>query len=143
MLRRPDKTQMIDEAATVLVVDDTATARFLVASTLDRLGFSILCAVDGTDALLTICNNFPDAIVTDWEMPGLNGQALINAVRSHRNAAIRELPIIVCSSKFTEQSPQLLRRLGADAIVPKPIDVRLLAATALELFPPSEPNGSS
>ena len=134
MLRRPETNDPNVHLATVLVVDDTAAARFLVASTLRRLGFSTLVAGNGEMALSTLLDRPPDAIVTDLEMPGMGGEQLVQAVRSHKNPHIRELPIIVCSSKVDSATLETLASLGVDAVVPKPVEVRLLVEQALKLF---------
>lgn len=134
MLRRPETNDLPVHVATVLVVDDTAAARYLVASTLGRLGFSTLVAGNGETALSTLLDRRPDAIVTDLEMPEMDGEQLVQAVRSHKNPHIRDLPIIVCSSKVDPATLAMLASFGVDAVVPKPVEVRLLIEQALKLF---------
>ncbi|TWU46521.1 response regulator [Rubripirellula reticaptiva] len=89
---------------------------------------------DGASALVHIRDFHPDALVTDLEMSGMDGLSLISALRSSDNPIQRDIPIIVCSSKVDNQTIAELRKLGADAIVPKPVNVKLLAETALRLF---------
>ncbi|WP_242631963.1 response regulator [Rubripirellula amarantea] len=119
---------------TVLVVDDTDAARRLIVRTLDRIGFSTIVAIDGESALHNIRDFRPDAIVTDLEMPGMDGESLIEKLRSNPDERVRELPVIVCSSKNDLETRRNLLRLGVNAIVPKPVDVRMLARRALKLF---------
>ncbi len=120
--------------ATVLVVDDAAQTRILVTSTLDRLGFPTLVAVDGESALHAIHDFHPDAIVTDIEMPRLNGLELIRAIRTSENGFVRELPVVVCSSHTDDETIEKLDQFAVEAVVPKPVDVSLLAETALRCF---------
>ncbi len=134
MLRCPKTTDLPATSATVLVVDDTASARYLVTKTLDDLGFTTLIAADGAAALSSVRDYHPDAIVTDLEMPGMDGERLIEKLRSSAHGWIRGLPIIVCSSKTDAKTVGKLRQLGVDAVVPKPVDRRLLAEEALRLF---------
>ena len=134
MLKRPDTTDFLGTSATVLVVDDAVGARYLVTKTLDQLGFSTLIAWDGETTLGKVYDFHPDAIVTDLEMPGMDGEQLMDALRSNENPCIRELPIVVCSSKCDAATMAHLAALGASAIVPKPVDVGLLASAALRHF---------
>lgn len=134
MLKRPEMNELPVTSATVLVVDDAAAIRHLVSKTLDGLGFYTLIAADGEAAMTTVRDFHPDAIVTDLEMPGMDGETLIAALKSSENPVIRSLPIIVCSSKVDPDTLAKLAALGVDAVVPKPVDVRLLAIQALKVF---------
>src|SRR6056297_706619 len=102
MLKRPDLSELPVPSSIVLVVDDAASARLVVSRTLDRLGFETLFATDGEAALRTISDYRPDALVTDLEMPGMDGEALIQKLKANRNPVLREMPIIVCSSKVDD-----------------------------------------
>lgn len=134
MLKRPGMNELPVASATVLVVDDAEAMRWLVSKTLDGLGFYTLIAADGEAALTTLRDYHPDAIITDLEMRGMDGEALITILKSSENPVIRSLPIIVCSSKVDPETLAKLAALGVDAVVPKPVDVRLLAKQALKNF---------
>ena len=67
---------------TVLVVDDSATDRLLAGGLLSKGGdFAVEYAVDGSDALLKIELHVPDIVVTDMDMPELNGLELVDVIR--------------------------------------------------------------
>jgi len=134
MLRKIPTNGISIPAATVLVVDDMASARFVVKTTLDRLGFDTLIAPDGEIALTVLHACHPDAIVTDLEMPGIDGEALVHALRNSEDPVLRDIPVIVCSSKVDEETLRKLRDLDVDAFVPKPVDVASLTRQALRLF---------
>lgn len=119
----------------VLVVDDTAPARLIVQRTLDQLGYSTVVATDGGSALQAIRDHHPDALVTDLEMPGMDGEQLIEVLRQHELLYSSHLPIIVCSSKADRDTLDNLIRLRVDAVVPKPINISVLADQAAKLFP--------
>ena len=121
-------------SATVLVVDDAAAARLLITKTLIRLGFSTIVASDGESALRAVRKFHPDAIVTDLEMPGMDGEQLIEALRNSEHFGLRHLPVIVCSSKVDADTLAKLTVLHVEAVVPKPVDVKALARAALRLF---------
>lgn len=134
MLKRPESNLTFDLTATVLVVDDAASSRRLIKKVLDDLGFFTVIACDGEAALAKVWEYHPDAIVTDLEMPRMDGEELIEKLRSSENPRIRELPIIVSSTKIDGTTLAHLGLLHVNAVVPKPVDVRLLARKALRLF---------
>ncbi|MCM2369665.1 response regulator [Aporhodopirellula aestuarii] len=136
MLKIPDPNATLPTAATVLVVDDAASSRHLVAATLERLGFNTLKADDGRSALSVIRDFHPDAIVTDLEMPGMDGETMIEDLRNSEIEYCREIPIIVCSSKLDVETLVELNQLHVHAVVPKPVDVRALSFAALRYFSP-------
>lgn len=111
------------DSATALIVDDAAVTRDLLARTLVAYGMNTLVAADGNEALKLLRDHYPDVIITDLEMPNIDGQELIEAIRHSDNEWIRSLPIIVCSSKTDELVRAELRYLGANSFIPKPIHV--------------------
>jgi len=134
MLRGPESTGTPVLSTTVLVVDDAASARLLVTKTLNSLGFKTIVAADGESALRAVLKFHPDAIVTDLEMPGMDGEQMIEALRNSGLFGLHKLPVIVCSSKIDADTLTKLRELHVDAVVPKPVDVKELARAALRLF---------
>ncbi len=134
MLKVPERNSDRELFPTVLVVDDAASSRHLVTRTLERLGFSTLVAEDGRAALKLARDTSPDAIVTDLEMPIMDGEKLIEGLRTGDIEHLRDIPIIVCSSKINEKTLSELNQLHVEAVVPKPVNVRALAVAALRYF---------
>ena len=112
--------------ATILVVDDHPTARFLLRSVLQTLGHTVLEAPDGR-AALTELSRRPDTalLVTDLEMPGMGGLELLRAL-----AERPELPKLVVSSCI---APPPLDGLGVAEFFCKPPDLARLKATVARL----------
>lgn len=80
----------------ILIVDDSPTIRSIQVAALKHLGFhEIAEAADGNEALHAIAKDRPDLLIVDWNMPGLDGIALVRKVRE----TDRTLPIIMCSSE--------------------------------------------
>jgi len=69
--------------ATVLIVDDQATARFLASHTLKGAGFAVLEAHDGESALDLIETEKPDVVLLDLMMPGIDGYVVCQKIRAH------------------------------------------------------------
>jgi two-component system chemotaxis sensor kinase CheA len=101
----------------VVVVDDTLMVRELQRSILERGGYAVRTAADGATALAML-NEIPaDLVVTDVEMPNLDGLQLIAAMRSHPRMA--NVPVLIVSSHGTEEDRQRGMDAGADAYIVK------------------------
>ncbi|HEU4369689.1 MAG TPA: Hpt domain-containing protein [Methylomirabilota bacterium] len=117
----------------VLLVDDSISVRKFVGQMLDKAGFDVTTARDGAEALARLGESGFDVLVTDLEMPRLNGYELLESVR--RRPATRELPIVVLTTRAGAKHQSLARRLGVDHYVTKPVAedalVRLVESLAL------------
>ena len=112
----------------LLVVDDSLSVRKVLATMLRRSGFEISTAVDGQDALDKLRGEAFDAVLTDLEMPRLNGYELIEEVRRRDDA---DLPVIVMTTRAASKHMNLAIELGANAYLTKPVDeAKLLGALA-------------
>ena len=103
----------------VLIVDDEPMARTLLRLMLVRAGFHVSEAEDGFDALEKVRKNQPDIILLDVMMPGMDGFAVCEKLRSE--AATAELPIIMLSAKTDLDSINKGLRAGATVYLTKPI----------------------
>lgn len=117
-VRVPD--DVADTRPTVMLVDDSVSIRKFVGQMLEKAGFRVVTAIDGQDALQQLVELAVDVVVTDLEMPRVNGYALIEDLR--RRAATREVPVIVMTTRAGEKHASLARRLGVRHYVTKPVD---------------------
>ena len=124
--------EVVDTRPTVMLVDDSVSIRKFVGQMLEKAGFRVVTAVDGHDALQQLVEQIVDVVVTDLEMPRLNGYALIEDLR--RRPATREVPVIVMTTRAGEKHAALARRLGVRHYVTKPVDeqsfVRIVGSVA-------------
>jgi two-component system, chemotaxis family, sensor kinase CheA len=114
----------------VVVVDDTLMVRELQRSILERGGYAVRAAADGATAL-ALLNDVPaDLVVTDIEMPNLDGLQLIATMRSHPRLA--NVPVLIVSSHGTEEDRQRGMDAGADGYIVKTAfdEAGLLAAVS-------------
>jgi DNA-binding response OmpR family regulator len=102
----------------VLVADDDAWILRMVATVLEKRGYSVETAVDGEDALARALARPPDLLITDVMMPKLDGWALVRQLRSHTELAM--LPVIFLTALSSEDDRIRGFRLGADDYVTKP-----------------------
>lgn len=94
---------------TILVVDDALTVRELQRSILERAGYRVRTADDGLDALARLAEEPVDLVLTDIEMPRLDGFGLTEAIRGHPSLATT--PVVILTSRATAED----RRRGLDA----------------------------
>ncbi len=104
----------------VLLVDDSVSVRKFVGQMLEKAGFDVTTAADGADAMVRLAGAAFDVLVTDLEMPRVNGYELIEDVR--RRAATRELPVIVLTTRAGDKHVALARSLGVEHYVTKPVE---------------------
>lgn len=102
----------------VLVVDDEFDLRFVVRLLLETAGYLVTEAINGRDALDRIRTDRPDVVVTDIDMPGMNGAELIDRIRADHD--LDDLRIVA----WSERRPDHVR---ADAVLSKGPGVRELA----------------
>jgi len=108
----------------ILVVDDEADIRVLIADILEAAGHDVETAADGDEALFLLEQVQPDLILLDLMMPKVDGREVIEAIRA--NSANRHLPIVVVSAQFG-----LMRKCshGVQRYLPKPWDTDVLLET--------------
>jgi two-component system chemotaxis response regulator CheY len=121
----------------LLVVDDSATFRQLLCMSLSRLdgvkAADITEAVDGMDALDKMKKNDFDLVLTDIRMPNMDGLELVRQVR--KDPARRDLPIIIISTKGSEDDIELGISLGANGYLSKPISMLKLRELVTSMLP--------
>jgi len=107
----------------VLVVDDDTKTVELVKLYLDRDGYRVFTAYDGTEALRLARESHPDLIVLDLMLPGVDGLRVCRTIREES-----DVPIIMLTAKTTDRDKLTGLDLGADDYVAKPFSPRELAA---------------
>src|SRR6266576_436316 len=125
-LERADAGSRRLSADLILLVDDEEQIRKLLESSLQRRGYEVAVAFDGIEALRQIRTKMPDLIVTDVNMPNMNGFELTRRLRAdHRTARV---PIVMLSAR--KQADDILTGYaeGADEYIAKPVEMAVLAA---------------
>jgi twitching motility two-component system response regulator PilH len=117
---------------TILIVDDSAMVRDMVSGQLRQQGMNVIEAQDGADAVEKIKGTTPDLVVTDVVMPKMNGYELCRWIKS--NAATKEVPVIMCSTKSEEFDKYWGMKQGADAYLTKPYHPPELLKTIKQLL---------
>jgi two-component system chemotaxis response regulator CheY len=117
----------------VLVVEDSPTMRQLIVFALKRIrGFQIVEANDGVDALKKLSAEKFDLILTDINMPIMDGLKLVSMVRNDTN--YKETPIIVITTEGATEDRERALALGANEYITKPIQTMKILETVKKLM---------
>ena len=114
----------------ILVVDDSAFTRATLTALVKALGYDVVEATNGDEALELVSSTSPDAIVLDLLMPGKDGFEVLKELHAKEST----IPIIVLTADIQETSKEKCADLGVVAFLNKPIqqeEVRAALATAL------------
>jgi CheY-like chemotaxis protein/anti-sigma regulatory factor (Ser/Thr protein kinase) len=120
----------MSEPHRILVVDDSPTQLIQLQMVLEQDGFEVLTAADGKQALEVITEANPDVVVTDLQMPELNGLELVAASK----ASWPSLPVILTTSQGSEAIAAEALRTGASSYVPKSEMATSLASTVRQVL---------
>lgn len=110
----------------VMTVDDSSTVRKILRQTLEQAGYEVLEAEDGQDALQVLDKEAIDLLVTDLNMPNLNGIGLIKELR--KIPGRRFLPIIMLTSETEDEIRREGKAAGASGWIVKPFKPEQLLA---------------
>lgn len=116
----------------VMIVDDSLTMRKVLGRLLEREGYRVVTAKDGMDAMQQLQENVPDIMLTDIEMPRMDGFELVRNVRDDSRTA--NLPLIMISSRTAEKHRNLAQELGVNAFLGKPVQDDALMAQIAQLL---------
>lgn len=104
----------------ILAIDDSPTMRGLVASALGAGGFQIHLAEDGVDGLEQLATADPHLVITDINMPRLDGFGVIEGVRA--SSTHRSIPVLVLTTETGRDLKERAQKAGATGWIVKPFD---------------------
>jgi len=122
----------------VLIVEDEAPLVTLLRYNLEREGFEVAEASDGEEALLSIAERKPDAVLLDWMLPAVSGIEVCRQIR--RATATRVLPIIMLTARTDEADRIRGLNSGADDYVVKPFSPSELVARLRAVIRRAQPS---
>lgn len=106
--------------AEILIVDDSLSNRKALSLMIEQLGYTPITAIDGLDALEHLDESLPALILTDLEMPRMNGIELTYALRQQQETS--EIPIVMITSRSSRKHRQQAEDAGVDDYLTKPVD---------------------
>jgi two-component system, chemotaxis family, chemotaxis protein CheY len=122
-----------DMPTRILTIDDSKTMRDMLMLTLVDAGFDVLQAVDGQDGLEVLDKERVDLIITDINMPRMDGYEVIRQLRCNPNH--KSTPILVLTTESESTKKNLAREIGATGWMVKPFDPDRLVATIRKVVP--------
>jgi len=116
-----------------LVVDDFSTMRRILRNLLKELGFmNVKEAEDGVDALAMLRAEKFDFVVTDWNMPNMNGMELLQVIRADER--LKHLPVLMVTAEAKRDNIIMAAKAGASGYVIKPFTAAKLDEKLMKIF---------
>jgi two-component system chemotaxis response regulator CheY len=124
---------MFDPTTRFLVVDDFSTMRRILGTLLKELGFThIVDAEDGAIALQKLHHGTFQFVVTDWNMPNMNGLDLLKSIRA--DPALQHLPVLMVTAEAKKENIILAAQAGANGYIVKPFTGATLGEKLTKIF---------
>lgn len=121
------------ESKKILFVEDSPTMRRIILNSLKRIGINeITESENGVDALQKIQGSDFDMILTDWNMPEMNGQELVEHLRKIER--YKTIPILMITTRGMEDDVLTAIRSGVNGYIVKPFTPEILKKKMVELF---------
>ncbi len=117
---------------TILTADDSASIRQMIVFTLKRADYEVIEAVNGRDALQKLGDNDVAMVITDLDMPEMNGFELIRKIRLRQK--YKSLPIVIMTTESSAAAKQTAKSAGATAWITKPFTPSQLIVVADRLL---------
>lgn len=108
-----------DAGNTILVVEDSPTVATVVQAALVREGYNVIICKDGIEALKTTMTHRPQLVITDAQMPRLDGHGLLRAIKA--NPITASIPVIMMTGRATTDEEQKALEAGFFDFIPKPV----------------------
>ena len=117
----------------ILIVDNSPTMRRILANTVVKAGYPDCSeAEDGKDALAKLMAGNFDLLMTDWNMPNMNGLELTEAVRG--DSKLKEIPILMVTTRNMKEDIVNAIKIGVNGYIVKPFDIKTLNVKIKEII---------
>ncbi|MCX5662024.1 MAG: response regulator [Planctomycetota bacterium] len=129
---------------TLLIVDDESHITYALAFKLKQAGFKVFTACDGEEGFRLACQEKPDLVVSDFQMPELSGYDM--SVRLKETPETAAIPVLMLTARGHRLTPSELAKTNIQLIFPKPFSARELLAKVEEMLGPASagaPAGAS
>ena len=117
----------------ILVVDDFSTMRRIIRNLLKELGFpNVTEAEDGVDALKKLQSGNFEFVVSDWNMPNMNGLDLLKSIRA--DSSLRQIPVLMVTAEAKKENIIEAAKAGANGYIVKPFTAATLDEKLNKIF---------
>jgi two-component system, chemotaxis family, response regulator PixH len=111
---------MVTKMSTALIVEDVQTDLMILTSYLETLGWRVISAMNGEEALSYLSSNKPDIVFLDVVLPGRSGFEICRTIKSQTDT--QKIPVVMCSTKNTDMDRFWGLKQGADLYLTKPVN---------------------
>ncbi|WP_295616675.1 response regulator [Chamaesiphon sp. GL140_3_metabinner_50] len=111
---------MATKMSTALIVEDVQTDLMILTSYLETLGWRVISAMNGEEALSYLSSNKPDIVFLDVVLPGRSGFEICRTIKSQTHT--QKIPVVMCSTKNTDMDRFWGLKQGADLYLAKPVN---------------------
>ena len=111
---------MVTKMSTALIVEDVQTDLMILTSYLETLGWRVISAMNGEEALTYLSSNKPDIVFLDVVLPGRSGFEICRTIKSQTDT--KKIPVVMCSTKNTDMDRFWGLKQGADLYLTKPVN---------------------
>jgi two-component system, chemotaxis family, response regulator PixH len=111
---------MTTKMSTALIVEDVQTDLMILTSYLETLGWRVISAITGEEALNYLSSNKPDIVFLDVVLPGRSGFEICRTIKSQ--VETQKIPVVMCSTKNTDMDRFWGLKQGADLYLTKPVN---------------------
>lgn len=111
---------MVTKMSTALIVEDVQTDLMILTSYLETLGWRVISAMNGEEALSYLRSNKPDIVFLDVVLPGRSGFEICRTIKSQTDT--QKIPVVMCSTKNTDMDRFWGLKQGADLYLTKPVN---------------------
>ncbi|MFH1154924.1 MAG: response regulator [Pseudomonadota bacterium] len=123
----------VNQKMKILVVDDSGTMRVMFKQMLNKAGFeNIVMAVNGVDGIKKIQEESPDLVLSDWNMPQMDGLEFLQWIRSQDE--YKDLPFIMATAQSDKGQQNAVMESGGNGHVPKPFDAEQIRVAIEKVF---------
>ena len=117
----------------IIFVEDSPTMRRIIMNSLSKIGFeNIMEAENGVDALEKMGDNDFDMVITDWNMPEMNGEELVKELRGRDK--YKNTPILMVTTRGMQDDVMTAIKMGVNGYVVKPFTPEILKKKISEIF---------
>ena len=117
----------------ILIVDASPTMRRILINTIQKAGYThVQDAEDGKDALAKLMAGDFDLLMTEWNMPNMNGLELVQAVRTEKK--LKNIPVLMITTRNMKKDIVHAIKTGVNGYIVKPFDTKTLSAKIVEII---------
>jgi DNA-binding response OmpR family regulator len=118
---------------TILIVEDYADTREMIRILLEESNYRVLATANGKDALEVTARETPDLILTDFNLPDIDGITLIRKIRK-LGPEMRNIPVIMITAREREEVCEMAATVGCNAVITKPVSFSVIENTIRALL---------